>query len=550
MTDPNIVLAKIAHSAQSKSSRANAALILTTLALMLAATTVATAQTYTVLYNFDGTHGSEPTGILAQGRDGNLYGTTFSGGTDGTGVVFRITPSGRPKVLYYFDGADGSSPWAGLTLGTDGTLYGTTSYDGTNGRGTIFKITPSGSLITLYSCGLDCSSPGAPPIEAADGNFYGTASSTAYEITPSGSFASLGSLPGDSSAPLLQAKDGSFYGTALEGSSKCLPDSDCGTVFKMMPTGIVTIVYDFNGKDGRAPMAPVIQGSDGNFFGTTDRGGSNNAGVVFKLTPEGSSTVQHNFGDPNYPNDGENPYAGLVQATDGNFYGATTRGGITNNGVIFQITPAGVYSILHNFDGAHGAFPWSTPAQHTNGKLYGTSGGGGTSGDGVVYTFDMGLPPFVSLESTTDKVGTSIKILGQGFTGATAVSFNGVPATFKVWADTYLAATVPSGATTGPVTVTTPTGTLTSNHEFRVRPVILNVAPASGAAGTPVVIAGSSFTQTTKVTFGGGVATATFTVDSDTQITATVPAGAPTGYIVLTTTGGKSRSPGTFTVTP
>jgi hypothetical protein len=119
-----------------------------------------------------------------------------------------------------------------------------------------------------------------------------------------------------------------------------------------------------------------------------------------------------------------------------------------------------------------------------------------------------------------------------------------------VRSDTYLTAMVPSGATTGSVTVATPTGTLTSNHEFRVHPVILIVTPASALAGTPVVITGTSFTQTTKVTFGGGNAAATFTVDSDSQVTATVPAGASTGYIVLTTAGGKSRSPDRFTIAP
>ena len=294
----------------------------------------------------------------------------------------------------------------------------------------------------------------------------------------------------------------------------------------------------------------MLQGRDGSFYGTTTGGGSYGGGIVFRLTPQGVLARLHNFPDPNYPNDGIQPEAGLVQATDGNFYGVTTKGGEENVGVIFRVTAAGSYSILYNFDGTHGAFPTSTPVQHTNGKIYEVTPIGGASGDGVAYSLDLGLSPFVSLVSTLDKVGASIKILGQGLTGTTAVSFNGTPATFKVWSETYLSATVPSGATTGPVTVTTPTGTLTSDREFRVHPVILTVTPASGAAGTPVVITGTSFTQTTKVTFGGGVAEATFTVDSDTQVTATVPEGTPTGYIVLTTAGGKSRSPDTFTVTP
>jgi uncharacterized repeat protein (TIGR03803 family) len=263
----------------------------------------------------------------------------------------------------------------------------------------------------------------------------------------------------------------------------------------------------------------------------------------------------HRFGDPNYPNDGWNAFGGLVEATDGNFYGVTRNGGTHQCGVIYQITPARLYSILYNFDAwapgnALGYLPSSTPIQHTNGKIYGATGAGGANLLGLIYSLDLGLAPFVRLVSTSGKVGTSITILGQGFTGASSVSFNGTPATFKVWADTFLKATVPSGATTGSVTVTTASGTLTSDYTFRVHPVILGVIPGTSAAGIPVVITGTSLTQTTKVTFGGGKAAATFTVDSDSQVTATVPAGTATGYIVLTTEGGRSRSSDTFTVTP
>ena len=200
----------------------------------------------------------------------------------------------------------------------------------------------------------------------------------------------------------------------------------------------------------------MIQGNDGNFYGTAAGGGSYRQGVVFKLTPQGAITLLHEFADPNYLNDGQYPFAGLVQANDGNFYGVTYEGGTTGYGVIFQITPAGAYSILYNFDGTHGRYPESTPMQHTNGKIYGLTNIGGTNGAGVVYSFDMGLAPFVRLVSTTGKVGKTIEVLGQGFTGTTAVSFNGTAATFIVVSDTYLKATVPSGATTGFVTVTTP----------------------------------------------------------------------------------------------
>jgi len=216
--------------------------------------------------------------------------------------------------------------------------------------------------------------------------------------------------------------------------------------------------------------------------------------------------------------------------------------------VFFRATPAGDYSAVYNL---YCCIEFhSSLIQHTNGEFYGISSSGGTSGVGYFYSLDLGLPPFVRLVSALGKVGTPIKILGQGFTGTTAVSVNGTPATFKVWSDTYMSATVPNGATSGLVTVTTPGGTLTSNQKFRVRPVISAVSPGSGSPGSQVVITGTSFTETTKVTFGGGKSPASFTVDSDVQVTATVPAGAPTGYIVLTTPASKSRSPDIFTVTP
>jgi uncharacterized repeat protein (TIGR03803 family) len=556
MTNAKIVLAKIAHSQRLNSFRTSAALILTTLMLMVAAATrVATAQTYTDLFNFAGYNGSFPVGTLAQGREGDLYGTAPEGGKNGyecghyvgCGVVFRVSPSGKSKVLYKFDGVDGRSPYSGLTLGTDGTFYGTTTWGGTNGYGIIFKITHSGGLTTLHTFtgGTDGAYPYASPIQGADDNFYGTTNSgTAYKITPSGVFTSLASIPSGSAAPLLQAIDGNFYGTTGGGGKY-----NQGTVFEITPKGIVKIVYNFGGKRGFGP-GPLTLGNDGNLYGTTYEGGSTNQGVVFKLTPQGAITVLHNFRDPNYPNDGYYGtgalQGGLVQATDGNFYGATYRGGTLGYGVIFQITQAGVYSIPYNFDGTHGGVGMGL-VQHTNGKIYGLVGGG-TNNKGVVYSLDMELGPFVSLLSASGKVGKTIEVLGQGFTGTTAVSFNGTPATFKVVSDTYLTATVPSRATTGAVTVTTPGGTLTSNKPFRITPVVKTFSPTSGPAGTPVTITGNSLTQTTKVAFGGVKAT-TFSVDSDTQVTATVPTGAKTGHIAITTTGGSTWSPGVFTVT-
>jgi hypothetical protein len=161
----------------------------------------------------------------------------------------------------------------------------------------------------------------------------------------------------------------------------------------------------------------------------------------------------------------------------------------------------------------------------------------------------MGLNPFAALMLTAGKVGSKVEILGQGFTGTTGVSFNGTAGTFNVVSDTYLTATVPSGATTGSVVVTTPGGKLASNKAFRVTPQILSFSPSSGPVGTTVTIKGVSLTKASKVTFGG-VAATSFTVHSDTLVTAKVPTGAKTGKIAITTAGGTAQSATNFTVKP
>jgi uncharacterized repeat protein (TIGR03803 family) len=202
--------------------------------------------------------------------------------------------------------------------------------------------------------------------------------------------------------------------------------------------------------------------------------------VVFKITPNGTPTILHTM----TPTDGQSLFDGVVQATDGDFYGEAEMGGNTNFcygsgcGTLFQVTPASDFSVLQVFAGISGMtpsptgmFPDSPPFQHTNGLLYGdTSEGGECTRCGVLFSWDAGLPTFVSLTPNRGEAGHFVEILGQGFTSATTVSFNGVPAPATIVSGTYLSATVPAGATTGFVTVTTSSGTLTSNRQFVVAP--------------------------------------------------------------------------------
>jgi len=453
----------------------------------LCGTTNAQAQTFSVLYNFGSQNGDplnpQYAGVIAQGRDGNLYSTTRSGG-EGPGVVFKIAPTGALTVTYSFRPAGGGQPTSGLSLGTDGEFYGTTLLGGGVGKGKVFKVTQGGNITVLNGFKrVGGELPYAPPIQGTDGNFYGTASAggnfgcqgqgcgTVYKITPSGKLTVLyvfDSTHGQTPfAPLVQGSDGSFYGTTSGGGT-----NGHGTVFKITTAGNLTVLYNFDGTHGAGPIAPLAQGNDGNFYGTAG-GGANGVGVVFKLTPKGAITVLHQFNGT----DGQLPYAGLVQATDGNFYGATASGGSIGGGTIFRVSGKGSFSTLYNFNNSDSTNPEVTLFEHTNGILYGDTFQGGTgkgcstSGCGTFFSLDVGLKPFVSLVSTSGRIGKTIEILGQGFTGTTWVSFNGTAANFQEVSDTYLTATVPNGATTGYVTVTTPGGILTSNKKFRVKEV-------------------------------------------------------------------------------
>jgi uncharacterized repeat protein (TIGR03803 family) len=513
--------------------------------LLVMASSNVSAQTYTDLHDFNcATEGCQPANpqLLAQGRDANLYGDFNDGGTNNQGTVFLVTPSGTAATLYNFDSSTADSI-SGLTFGTDGNFYGTTLGGGAYEYGSVFNVSPSGTLTTLHSFAASEGSPVAPPIQANNKSFYGVtygpSDYTAYKISPTGVYKAVTSSgPPYVEAPLLQASNGNFYGPNVSTSAA----GDCGSIFEMTAAGAVSIVYSFDTTHGCNPVGPLVQDAKGYLYGTTWSGGSSDLGVVFKLTTKGVITVLHNFNGTN----GGQPLAGLVLATDGNFYGGTTISGDGEGGVVFKMTASGDYSVLYNSgEGLQGWGYAPTPMQHTNGKIYGLAEGGAYDG-GVLYSLDMGLAPFAKLMTTQGSAGQGVQLLGQGFTGATAVMFGTGSANFTVVSDTYMTAEVPAAGTTGYVAVTTPSGTLTSSQTFKVVPVITSFTPPSGPAGTEVTIKGSGFTGATKVTFGGVEATG-YTVDSGTEITAPVPAGAKTGNIVVTTPGG-TASKGTFTV--
>jgi uncharacterized repeat protein (TIGR03803 family) len=518
------------------------------------------AQTFTSLFSFDGTNGASPQyGALVQGFDGNFYGTTQLGGTFGYGTVFKITAGGTLTTVHSFNFADGAFPLAGLLLSTNGNFYGTAEQGGVYGDGTVFEITPGGTLTTLHSFnGTDGSGPQGGLIQATNGNFYGTTYAggannfgTVFKITTGGTLTTLHSFAGyptegaNPSAGLLQGIDGNFYGTTTGGGA-----FGYGTVFKVYPDKVTERAFDST--DGASPHSGLIQQiSTGNLFGTSSKGGGNGGGTIFEVIriPSSTLTLFYDFCAQADCMDGDSPYGGLLQATDGNFYGTTAGGGANGYGTAFAITTAGTLTTLYSFEGTDGAYPYAGLLQATDGNFYGTTNGGGANNDGTVFGLSVGLSPFVQTLPTSGKVGAAVIILGNDLSGATAVSFGGTAATFTVASSTEITTTVPPGAMTGAVEVTTAGGsTLDSNLSFRVTPQIASFSPTSGPVGTLVAITGVSLAQTTEVTFGG-VAATSFTVNSDTQVMATVPAGAKTGTIGIVTAGGTVTSATSFTTT-
>jgi len=455
------------------------------------------AVKFKTLVKFHGTNGGNPFGRLVQGTDGYLYGTTNAGGANGGGNVFKMTPSGSLTVLYNFCSqphcTDGSTPFW-IVLGIDANFYGTTIGGGAYNNGTVFKITPGGTLTTLYSfCALPNCADGANPaglVQGTDGNFYGvtegggnsTQNGVVFKITPAGALATLyffcsqtncadGGAP---ASPLIQGADGNLYGT-----TQLFGAYGGGTVFELTPKGALTTLYSFcaqlNCTDGLQPEGALVQAASSNFYGTTGGGGAYNGGTVFTVTPAGALTTLYSFCAKTNCADGQDPnVGGLLQATDNKFYGTTNFGGNDSCslgcGTVFEITPDGTLTTLHDFNGTDGQNIFDGVVQLTDGTFYGTTFGGGADADGTVFALSVGLGPFVKTLPSLGKAGEVIKILGTDLTGATSVSFNSAPAPFKVDSETLISAVVPAGATTGFVTVTTPTGTLKSNTRFHIRP--------------------------------------------------------------------------------
>jgi uncharacterized repeat protein (TIGR03803 family) len=408
-------------------------------ALLIASTEMAHAQTETVLYSFcslaNCADGSEPLSNLISDANGNFYGTTAAGGevggacaSFGCGTVFEISKSGVATVLYNFSGIpDGEGPSGSLVGDSNGNLYGTTQAGGISGSacpsdgcGTVFELVKTGETYTekvlyAFAGGTDGSDPSGIARDT-DGNLYGTtpgggapdcASSPdgcglVFKVAPTGNeevfyrFKGKGNGANPTASVVLDA-EGNLYGTADSGGrfGGICTSYGCGTVFKLSPGGKEDVLYRFRGlADGRGPIGPLVLDAEGNLYGVTSTGGdskniecsvqADGCGVVFELTEKAELTVLYTF--TGYPADGQHPLAGLVSDKQGNLFGTTSGGGPSNDGTVFEVSPTGVETVLHNFSGgADGFNPRASLLLDAKGNLYGTTIYGGAYGDGTVF---------------------------------------------------------------------------------------------------------------------------------------------------------------------
>ncbi len=333
---------------------------------------------------------------LVEGTDGNFYGTSQAGGDHGVGSVFRMTPGGSVTVLYSFTAmTDGGFSMSPLIQARDGNFYGTTVGEGGAADGTVFRITPAGSFTTLHVfVHSDGSAPWTGLVEGLDGFLYGATQSggdhdrgVLFRISTAGDFAVLHSFDGavEGGAPrgeLIQGFDGNFYGTTASGGT-----GSQGTVFRMTPGGDVTVIHTFiaDPSDGAEPLAALVQAVDGNFYGTTQAGGLANLGTVFRLTPGGTFTVLHSFSGGD---DGWHPSAPLLVSSDMKLYGTTQFGpmapAFNGLGTIFSMTLGGTLTTLHQFDGSDATNPVSGLIHARDGNFYGTVQSGGPT-FGIAY---------------------------------------------------------------------------------------------------------------------------------------------------------------------
>jgi len=386
----------------------------------------ADAGDFRVAHAFTASEGYHPYAGLVSDAKGNMFGAQSSGGTGcapfGCGTIFKMAPGGSVTVLYQFlGGNDGASPVSTLVRDKQGNLYGTTTSGGSsgcggNGCGTVFELTPDGqeTLLHAFTGGTDGQSPYGGLAIDRHGNLFGTAfgggnagcgehggCGTVFEITSGGAFSVLHAFTAGSDGAFPNGgatvdAHGDVYGTTEAGGGGNCQNGDvggCGAIFEIGAGGAETVLYAFTGAaDGDFPEASPIVDKAGNLYGTTFFGGSGQCqcGTVYELAPGGALTVLHTFAQT----DGALPYGSLLRDTSGTLYGTTEEGGRSCRpggcGVVFALAPDGTETVLHAFnETTDGHYPDSAPIMDKKGNLYGTATWGGnqscSNGCGTVF---------------------------------------------------------------------------------------------------------------------------------------------------------------------
>ncbi len=498
--------------------------------------------TLTTLHSFAGTlDGEYPDAALLLATNGNLYGTTSSGGgTSGDGTIFSLTPAGVLTTIYSFTGgADGAAPEAALIQAADGNLYGTTAAGGAYGAGTVFQLTPAGVLTTVYAFtgNGDGGNPSAALVQGTDGNFYGTTynggtadgggtseNGTIFELTVVGTVGTLTTLHNfqgpdgaNPSAALVQGPNGRFYGTTSSGGV----DGD-GSIFSIGPNGDFNRLHSFADTNFATTSTALILASDGNFYGTADT-------AVFEITPDGNFSKLYDFGQ-------YSPVpSSLVQASDGNLYGTTIFGGPDGVGSIFQLQLSGGLTTIHNFTAAEGNYPETALVEDGAGELYGTTVEGGASGDGTVFRI-IASPTITSATSAT-------AVLDAPFTFQVTATNN--PTSFA-------AANLPANLSINPTTGLI-SGTPAQSGVFKV------LVGATNAGGTDpivltltVIVAPPVITSATSASVQAGTRF-TYQIIATNAPTAYTADGLPSGLSLDPNTGviagSSNAAPGTYPIT-
>ncbi|HOC54384.1 MAG TPA: immunoglobulin domain-containing protein [Verrucomicrobiota bacterium] len=402
----------------------------------------APATTLTTVYSFTGGADGANPNALVRAANGSFYGTAQCGGTDFAGTVFQLSPSGSVTPLYSFTGGDdGATPCAALAQGPDGNFYGTTFQGGTSDNGTVFRVTPSGVLSNLVSLNITNGSfPYSRLTLGADSDFYGTTyqggvesiirvfnqdwyvkPGTVFRVSADGTFDRLypftdGLDGGFPAAGLWRGDDGYFYGSTYNGGA-----NGYGTIFQITASGVLKSLASFNRTNGAFPLAELVQDPAGDFYGTTSAGGAWDHGTVFRMSPAGVIYTLYSFGGGS---DGSYPAAALLLARDGNFYGSTAYGGDYGYGTVFRITPGGILTTLVAFDDFAGANPQAVLTEDADGSLLGTTQNGGEDDAGVIFRLSFSGPPQITAQpsSRTVYVGDDV-VLSVAVSGAPDFSY-------------------------------------------------------------------------------------------------------------------------------